>query len=960
MKIWKKVLAFVCVVALCLTAVQTPAKKSVAAPADVEKIVIPILDGVTYYDDSGDWELKEDFSDNYSVSEGENCYELTPYGEFEKSVSFYVESNQKPIFYYSNKGEVPMTKDDTTSDKWHVKINLKNATGIVELTGKFAGIDEMEFEVTWPNNSDEYEILDETLVGKTKTVKGNTQTKFQVKLKNPEGNSLVVKQNGESLPKENICEVENEKDTYEVTTKPITRDTQLTIEVKPQTYTITVPESTNAYTFSLVGSSTVSYGENIQFYVVPQNGYEEPVVKVNGQQVNGANGFYSYGPVTGDVKITVTAGETIHYQVNFIDSDNGEYTFEDIQSIAFKTTQEVGYNGSVSFKVKPAEGYVIKDVTANNKLLVSGVGGVYTIGNIVEDQIVRVEVTKEQYNITYEEPGEKHYSLQAGPKAVEYGENYTFYVNPEEGYNNPTVTVSNGTCEAVGENGMYILSGITANTTIRIENGSLKTQQIILNPGEGFRYVSEEGEELENTTIPWGSDFTFKIELDKNYNESKPIVEVNSVVISPENGVYKISSVDKDQVVSVSNVERNIYNVTLKQGTGFELSTTESTEVHAGDTFTFSLKPELGYDISNAKVEAVGKSGTTYVEKDDNGYYNVTVNEDITIVVTGIKDQTFSVTVLNDETDHATVKNVSETADGIKYDGSYQFTVEADEFYQIDQVAINGEEVSAVNGVYTKNNVTDNLQIEVITSEKPIVVHYVDDKYDNSEDVVYTISDIGTSSAKVKDVQNNSQVYAFDKWVDAEGIPVTEITEDMLRNETTLKATWTPVFDKLMSIVTKGNEVVNEDEEYVVTYETLFSFVEEISEEYESAVRITGYGTLYAPTKENIDTTDKEIQKAIMERDRTENPGLTIVNNVAGKQLSNYYRNRTLAPSEINGQSIGLSKYSNNPLDRWGAGWIELTVGEYSVLVFSEPEHVTYDEQVTQKMDLAAADVNVY
>ncbi|OUP51005.1 hypothetical protein B5F18_02275 [Lachnoclostridium sp. An181] len=956
MKIWKKVLAFVCVVALCLTAVQTPAKKSVAAPADVEKIVIPILDGVTYYDD-----VKRPMGaggkGEYNISKENDSYVLTGKGDsFGDFVDFYVKAEEQPIFSIEGNEEAVYVEED--GSYWWIMVDLTDLDGTINMSAQ-KGIE--KYTVTWPNNSDEYIIGGGATAGEIREVNANEQVSFTVSLKDKFKNSLVVKQNGESL---NINEIKNEESTddtiYEVTTKPITRDTQLTIEVKPQTYTITVPESTNAYTFSLVGSSTVSYGENIQFYVVPQNGYEEPVVKVNGQQVNGANGFYSYGPVTGDVKITVTAGETIHYQVNFIDSDNGEYTFEDIQSIAFKTTQEVGYNGSVSFKVKPAEGYVIKDVTANNKLLVSGVGGVYTIGNIVEDQIVRVEVTKEQYNITYEEPGEKHYSLQAGPKAVEYGENYTFYVNPEEGYNNPTVTVSNGTCEAVGENGMYILSGITANTTIRIENGSLKTQQIILNSGEGFRYVSEEGEELENTTIPWGSDFTFKIELDKNYNESKPIVEVNSVVISPENGVYKISSVDKDQVVSVANVERNIYNVTLKQGTGFELSTTESTEVHAGDTFTFSLKPELGYDISNAKVEAVGKSGTTYVEKDDNGYYNVTVNEDLTIVVTGIKDQTFSVTVLNDETDHATVKNVSETADGIKYDGSYQFTVEADEFYQIDQVAINGEEVSAVNGVYTKNNVTDNLQIEVITSEKPIVVHYVDDKYDNSEDVVYTISDIGTSSAKVKDVQNNSQVYAFDKWVDAEGIPVTEITEDMLRNETTLKATWTPVFDKLMSIVTKGNEVVNEDEEYVVTYETLFSFVEEISEEYESAVRITGYGTLYAPTKENIDTTDKEIQKAIMERDRTENPGLTIVNNVAGKQLSNYYRNRTLAPSEINGQSIGLSKYSNNPLDRWGAGWIELTVGEYSVLVFSEPEHVTYDEQVTQKMDLAAVDVNVY
>lgn len=956
MKIWKKVLAFVCVVALCLTAVQTPAKKSVAAPADVEKIVIPILDGVTYYDD-----VKRPMGaggkGEYNISKENDSYVLTGKGDsFGDFVDFYVKAEEQPIFSIEGNEEAVYVEED--GSYWWIMVDLTDLDGTINMSAQ-KGIE--KYTVTWPNNSDEYIIGGGATAGEIREVNANEQVSFTVSLKDKFKNSLVVKQNGESL---NINEIKNEESTddtiYEVTTKPITRDTQLTIEVKPQTYTITVPESTNAYTFSLVGSSTVSYGENIQFYVVPQNGYEEPVVKVNGQQVNGANGFYSYGPVTGDVKITVTAGETIHYQVNFIDSDNGEYTFEDIQSIAFKTSQEVGYNGSVSFKVKPAEGYVIKNVTANNKLLVSGVGGVYTIGNIVEDQIVRVEVTKEQYNITYEEPEEKHYSLQAGSKAVEYGENYTFYVNPEEGYNNPTVTASNGTCEAVGENGMYILSGITANTTIRIENGSLKTQQIILNPGEGFRYVSEEGEELENTTIPWGSDFTFKIELDKNYNESKPIVEVNSVVISPENGVYKISSVDKDQVVSVSNVERNIYNVTLKQGTGFELSTTESTEVHAGDTFTFSLKPELGYDISNAKVEAVGKSGTTYVEKDDNGYYNVTVNEDLTIVVTGIKDQTFSVTVLNDETDHATVKDVSETADGIKYNGSYQFTVEADEFYQIDQVAINGEEVSAVNGVYTKNNVTDNLQIEVITSEKPIVVHYVDDKYDNSEDVVYTISDIGTLSARVKAVQNNSQVYAFDKWVDAEGTPVTEITEDMLRNETTLKATWTPVFDKLMSIVTEGNEVVNENEEYVVTYETLFSFVEEISEEYESTVRITGYGTLYAPTKENIDTTDKEIQKAIMERDRTENPGLTIVNKVAGKQLSNYYRNRTLAPSEINGQSIGLSKYSNNPLDRWGAGWIELTVGEYSVLVFSEPEHVTYDEQVTQKMDLAAADVNVY
>ena len=73
--------------------------------------------------------------------------------------------------------------------------------------------------------------------------------------------------------------------------------------------------------------------------------------------------------------------------------------------------------------------------------------------------------------------------------------------------------------------------------------------------------------------------------------------------------------------------------------------------------------------------------------------------------------------------------------------------------------------------------------------------------------------------------------------------------------------------------------------------------------------------------------------------------------------LSNYFRNRDLEPSMIGsetGTTFGLLKYSANPMDRWGAGWIELSVGEYRMVVYSNPVNVTYNPDVENGTQMSA------
>lgn len=391
------------------------------------------------------------------------------------------------------------------------------------------------------------------------------------------------------------------------------------------------------------------------------------------------------------------------------------------------------------------------------------------------------------------------------------------------------------------------------------------------------------------------------------------------------------------------DVLENTYNVILQQGEGYTLATTETTKVTAGETFSFSVAIAEGYHDTGFTVKAKMGEEKIPVSPNEFGYYTCTVNGDLIISVEGVKPITFQATVKEEGSINAVVAPVEGyEADSIAYNGTYQFTVTPKDHYKVTQVAVNGEVKEAVDGVYTVNGITKDLEISVETIQV-VTVTFVDGKYNNSREVSYTIEDMQPEGfvTVLAAESGNPTLYAFGGWYDQEGNPVTRITPDDLAKQTiTLTAQWVPVFGDILDLTTTGEEFFqDEGDRYVININTVISFSEDLSEEYNANVKITGYGTLYAP--EWIDTTNQEIVNAILERDQTVKDGLITENKVAGLQLSNYFRNRDLTPEQVIGQTYGLSKNSSNPMHRYAAGWMELSVDGEKVIVFSNVCEIT-------------------
>lgn len=728
---------------------------------------------------------------------------------------------------------------------------------------------------------------------------------------------------------------------------------------------ITPPESVAGFKFTMEGSSSISYGSSLVFYVDPTEGYETPTVKIKeaGQADSeavtlepGANNRYSYANVTNDMVILVEPGALRTLNVNFVDGEG--FTYSDITmtppAIVRDANKTVAYGGEVSFKVTPAPGYSISLVTYNTSNVVTSADGVYTISNVKENLVINVTVARVKCEVSFNEPQEKNYDLILGTSPVEYGSSYSFYATAKEGYGAPIVTVNEVTYTPVA-NGQYIIPNITDATTINIQNGEPLSYTVTLNPGNGYKYYNLNDEEMSgNISVSYNGELKFKLVLDSYYDQSEAEVSVGGVKVSPTDGVYTISSIKADQIVSVTGVTKNSYRVTLTQGEGYELTTTENTVVTAGSTFKFRLTAKTGYSAENAAVYAGTQEEA--LQLGDDGYYSVTVTADTTITVTGVEAIKPAVSIVAPNASVTDGEGMDRN--NIAYGGTYRFTVTPNKGYQLNQVAVNGVVMTPFEGVYTISNITSDQEIKVSTEMMSATVHYVDNKYNFGEDVSYTIESMQDDKVSVKTVESASQVYAFDGWYDGD-VKVTEITADQLGKEMTLTARWIPIFEKLMEITTEGAEVIEDlgtdTVQYVVTYTTFLRFSEQLSEEYNRDVRITGYGTLYSPNE--INTSNMDLQQAVLNRDRTIEDGIKTQTNVAGMLLSNYFRNRDLEPSMIGsetGTTFGLLKYSANPMDRWGAGWIELSVGEYRMVVYSNPVNVTYNPDVENGTQMSA------
>lgn len=1131
--LWKKITAVICMVTLLITSFYfVPNEKVKAQGKDVTSIRLKGANNIDWCDDEEEpFEIYyEELDGEHSVS-GSETYEFIMDGD---DIIVYpregAEFGRKEIFYVKTDGKLNVTSNNgaklTVSEglgSYKVSVSLVQATGEVTLTPI------PQYNVTFPNDSDEYTITeynsDTSYAGKTVQVTANGSLKFSIKLNDPLSKSVKVTANGKTLSADedstaecynytlnqvsqnttisvasvdktfevllptvegytvrsagggNVIEVGGvynfyvtpedgyvspqsvkancgevvslgnnlyqlsldkealetfDEDTititlegtgkeklnviyradtgytiqdevgellttelvtygdqlrfkvvaeegYKVTgvyvnnlpveeedgiyvTPPITTTATVTATATPKTYHIATPAGGDGYTFLGNGSTTVSYGGSYSFIVAAAPGYEEPTVyaypgseeneefRSEEYKLTGANGTYVVGNVASDMYIDVQAGSRIQYRVDF-SSETG-YAFRDV-SIDGSTAE---YGVVVSFGVEPSEGYSITSVRANSTILSENEKGLYTF-TVREDTAIRVTVEKKTYSVTVPEVSDAYTFTPVGSSPVEYGGSYSFYVTANEKYNQPTVSYTMGDTShpitPVSDN-LYVISPISGDVTIEVTPGSLKTQTVYLNQKEGVTFRNAVTNEIDssNVSVNYGDSYSFKLELSSDYNESTPYVTVNDRHIEPNGeGVYTISDIKADQVVSVANVVKNIYAVTLKQGVGYTLTTTENTKVEAGNSFTFSVSAETGYDLSNAAVYYKTADGqSTLVESSDNGYYTISeVHSNIEVYVEGVSQIAFRANV---ESAHASVTATEgSNLENIAYNGSISFTVTPDDYYDLSQVAVDGVVREAVNGVYTINNITSNINIQVITTPKTLItVEYQDSKFENSGTDTFTIEDIESEKAVIKDPVYSSTSYTFAGWFDEEGVQWERdaiLTEDDINSHIVLTARWALTEKVLEGLVTNGSITNSSESQYVVTISTLLNFAQDLEESDKANITIVGYGTLYAPEKFTI---SEEVKREV---EKLEGESGKLLTKKINDRLMNYCYNCSTPANEFNSEGFALAATSaKEPSQRWGAGWIAIRVPgiENTIFVYADPVQATKTVDVAQAL----------
>lgn len=922
---FSKVIAVICVLTLCVTML-TPA--TYGAAANVNKIVIELQDGIEYYDwDTNSMVDAMDFADDdsgyydatkYQYKVGDNSIEVLPPtgGSFEKTVVFYVQAENKPDVTVTS-GAAKMVANVPTNGLWKVQVSLAKATGDVTFS---VAKPVQQYSVTFTSRSGCF------IETESKSYDENSDVPFSVKLYEPDKTTLSVRVNGVELKSDS-----HDGETYYYTIKNLSRTTTVEAIANDKTFSIAPPTGTG-FVYAANGSETVTYGGSFSFYVTPEAGRDEPKVFVKDtddansnltQLTSMSNNLYVCSNITANKTIVVTAGDEKSYNVLFEQGTGYEINAQDTK---------VNHGGNVTFKVTPNAGYKISRVTANNTLISPEADGSYKLSNVTADTIVSVAVQREQYKITYEyDKSSEAYSVVEGKTPAEYGDSYTFYVAAKDGYGSPTVKVNGNPVTSI--DGRQYVINIEGETTISVVAGTKNQQTVTFNTGAGYTFTDTKGQKLDvlPLSVEYGKSVQFKIALDEAYTASNVVVTVNGVNLnSDENDIYTISDITENKVVSVSGVQKNTYTVTLQQGTGYVLSTTESTRVTAEDTFTFSLNINPGYTGT-----PVVMAGNVTVPLDTDGYYRFPVKGNTTVTVSGVNPDTYTIKT---NVSHATVDAVS---GDIHYNGSYQFTVKADPYYQVDQVAINGVLATAVNGVYTINNIVDNNNtITVVTSPIELTVHYVDEKYNTTvSDRVYTIETTDRTLAML--TAPDGGIYQFTGWKDGSEA-VESISDKMLdKGEITLTAEWklnTESIRNSIKLDTTGSWT-EKDDHFVLTFNTVISLVDELSEEYKANVQLTGYGTLYSG--QSFGQLTQDDINAILGRNQTVNPDALIREQVRNG-VYNYFSNINLATSDLNDDdTFKLILNAKKKADRYGLGWIELTVGNEKIIVYYEEAHLT-------------------
>lgn len=232
------------------------------------------------------------------------------------------------------------------------------------------------------------------------------------------------------------------------------------------------------------GDITVYYGGSQSFTITPEMGCVISGILVDGSPVHIDNPMgetYTFSNVTADHTIVVSFDEETMAEIYTVKVAVAAYGGYAQVTPAEQSVQE---GSPASILINPAVGYHITGLTDNGKSIglssiIANVNGTFTysIPLVYEDHNILVTFEKYKYTINAE-VGQGGTITPSGNVSVNYGENQSFTITPDEGYMISQILVD-GTALTSTDN-TYAFNNVTGNHTISATFNALNVVNSIM------------------------------------------------------------------------------------------------------------------------------------------------------------------------------------------------------------------------------------------------------------------------------------------------------------------------------------------------------------------------------------------------------------------------------------------------------------------------------------------------
>ena len=315
---------------------------------------------------------------------------------------------------------------------------------------------------------------------------------------------------------------------------------------------------------------------------------------------------------------------------------------------------------------------------------------------------------------------------------VNEGTSATITFTPDAGYRIASVKLNGTDVTSSVANNKYIISNITANTTLAVIFEAIPPTTYtfsITASGNGsatYNNTAIRGK-TQSFTVNEGSSATVTFTPDAGYRIASVKLNGTDVSSSVVNNKYPISNITANTTLSVSfeAIPPTTYTFSITatgNGSATYNSTsirgkTQSFTVNEGTSAAITFAPDAGYRIASVKVN--GTDVTANIVSNKYTISSITANTTLAVTFEAIPPTTYTLSITASGNgyvayDGNTVRGKTSSYSVVEGTNAV-LKFSADEGNRLKSVKVNGQDVTAtvVNGQYTINNITANTSIEV-------------------------------------------------------------------------------------------------------------------------------------------------------------------------------------------------------------------------------------------------------